>query len=100
MQMHQTPTSAFLIAVLSNLVMQVAFTGRLISRLGLPLALAALPLVAGVMLLAIAASPSPSTVACAEIMRKVPRFPELLKPGCKIPNPIFVELHSPSSNMT
>ena len=53
------------------MVVQLIFTGRLMKGLGLPLALAALPLVAGVMLLAIATCPSPSVVTCAEIVRKV-----------------------------
>lgn len=52
-------------------VVQIAFTGRLVKRLGLPLSLAALPLAAGAMLLGIAASPTPTMVALAEIVRKV-----------------------------
>ena len=43
----------------------------MLGSLGLPLSLAALPLAAGAMLLAIAAAPTAAAVACAEIVRKV-----------------------------
>ena len=52
-------------------MLQIAFSGKLMRRLGRPLALAALPVVAGALLLAIAASPNPTMVAWAEITRKV-----------------------------
>ncbi len=51
--------------------MQLGFTGRMLGGLGLPLALAALPLTAAAMLLVIAAAPTAAAVAGAEIVRKV-----------------------------
>ena len=42
---------------------QLGFTGRMLGRLGLPLALAALPLTAAAMLLVIAAAPTAAAVA-------------------------------------
>ena len=53
---------------------QLGFTGRVLGGLGLPLALAALPLTAAAMLLVIAAAPTAAAVACAEIVRKVRRW--------------------------
>ena len=47
------------------------FTGRMLGRLGLPLALAALPLIAAAMLLVIAVQPTAGAVAFAEVVRKV-----------------------------
>ena len=60
------------------MAIQLVFTGRIISRLGLPLALSALPAVAATMLLGIAAAPVPAMVATAEVQRKVRETPLLL----------------------
>jgi hypothetical protein len=51
--------------------MQVLFTGRLLRSLSASASLAALPLTAGLLMGAIALSPTPATVAGAEVLRKV-----------------------------
>ena len=51
--------------------MQVLFTGRLLRGVSASAALAALPLTAGLLMGAIALSPTPATVAGAEVLRKV-----------------------------
>jgi hypothetical protein len=53
----------------------VLFTGRLLRGLSASAALAALPLTAGLLMGAIALSPTPATVAAAEVLRKVADLP-------------------------
>jgi ATP/ADP translocase len=51
--------------------LQLFATGRLIRWMGQPVALAALPVTAGLTMAAIALQPVPATVALAEVVRKV-----------------------------
>ncbi len=53
---------------------QVLFTGRLLRGLSASASLAALPLTAGLLLGVIALSPTPATVAGAEVLRKVSQY--------------------------
>eukprot|EP00884_Botryococcus_braunii_P013643 jgi/Botrbrau1/2227/Bobra.101_2s0055.1 len=70
--------SAVVIATL-----QIAATGRLLQRLGLAVALAGSPVVAGTLLLGIAVWPSPRMVATAEVLRKVVGY-TLAKPAREV----------------